>query len=140
MTVELDDVAARAFASIVLERTADTLLDGGSNAAAALAALQSDSGMVWEVCAGILQATSWLAGTGELDPAAIFAAALALKPDDDEAADTDTDPAGPTDPVDPTPDDPDDPDTDTDDDWMRRANEAAAAAIAATQGADDASG
>lgn len=85
-TEELDDVAANALASIILERTADTLHDDGNAAALALVALTADTGLPYDVTAGILVATSFLAGAGRLDAQEVFAAALALKPDDGETA------------------------------------------------------
>ncbi len=86
--IELDDAASRALASIILERTADAVRDEGENAADALMALETDTGLSLDVCAGILQASSWLAGTGQIDPASIFAASLALQPEDQEVEDT----------------------------------------------------
>lgn len=83
--LELDDVASRALASIILERTADTLLDGGNHAAAALEALAENTGLSLDVSAAILVATAWLAGAGGIEPEAVYAAALAHQPDDDEA-------------------------------------------------------
>lgn len=84
---ELDDVAARALASIILERTADTLHDGGEHAANALLALASDSGLMLDIAAGLLMATAWLAGAGALTPEAVFAASVAMQPDEDETID-----------------------------------------------------
>ena len=79
---ELDDVAARALASIILERTADTLRDGGMHAAVAITGLAEDTGLVLDVCAAILQATSWLAGTGQLSDVTVYSASVAMQPDD----------------------------------------------------------
>lgn len=84
--VELDDVAARALAAIILERTADAIRDGGNEAGAAVTGLADDTGLVLDVCAAILQATSWIAGTGGVTDEALFAASLALTPDDDDDA------------------------------------------------------
>lgn len=80
--VDLDDVASRALAAIILERTADAMRNGGENAGDALTGLVDDTGLVIDVCAAILQATSWIAGTGEVTDEALFAASLALTPDD----------------------------------------------------------
>lgn len=86
--VELDDVASRALAAIILERTADAIRDGGAEAGAAVTGLADDTGLVLDVCAAILQATSWIAGTGGVTDEALFAASLALTPDEvDDSAD-----------------------------------------------------
>ena len=153
---ELDDVAARALTSIILERTADAVNEGGTGAEAALRALADETGMVLDVCAGILQATSWLAGTGGIEPSAIFAASVAFQPENDEAP-----PIAPseapesTDSVDQAPDAEPGPEAVTEpssgqseetaesepvedevdfDDFVRKANEAAARAIATVNG------
>lgn len=81
--VELDDVVSRALAAIILERTADAIRDEGANAGAALTGLVDDTGLVIDVCAAILQATSWLAGTGGVTAEAVFAASIALDPTDE---------------------------------------------------------
>lgn len=90
-TVELDDIAARALATILLEHTADTLVDDGANAADVLERLESVTGLNLDVCAAILMATSWLAGTGELDSQTVFAGAMALDPTEDDGNDGDDD-------------------------------------------------
>lgn len=79
---ELDDIASRALASIILEHTADAIANNSEQAAAALLALEKDSGLPLDVCAAILTVTSWFVGTIGVAPEAIFAAALSLKPDD----------------------------------------------------------
>lgn len=89
MTIELDDLAARALASIILQSTADATKDEGAGAAEALTALETDTGLALDVCAGILYAATWIAGAGGVEPLALFAAATALEPDDDEAPDDD---------------------------------------------------
>lgn len=89
--IELDDIASRALTSIILERTADAINDGGNRAAAAVTQLATDTGLVLDVCAAILMATSWLAGTGGIEAAAVFAAAIAFEPDAEEVDDTDLD-------------------------------------------------
>lgn len=81
---ELDDVAARALASIILERTADALGEGADAAAAALVALERDAGLPLDVCAAILYVTSWFAGTATIEAQAVYAASLSMQPDDDE--------------------------------------------------------
>lgn len=83
---EFDEVAARALATIILERTADAINEDGNNAAAALSQLADETGLTLDVVAGIMFATSAIAGIGAVDPVAVNAAALALEPD---AADTD---------------------------------------------------
>lgn len=82
--LELDDLAARALASILLERTADTIKDEGSSAALGLVQLADDTSLSLEVCAAVLMATSWLAGAGGLTADEVFAASLAMEPDDDQ--------------------------------------------------------
>jgi hypothetical protein len=77
---ELDDVAARALASIILEQTAEAVDNGGAGSAGALVALSDLTGMSLDVCAGVLMATSWLAGTGGIMPVAINAGAMGLDP------------------------------------------------------------
>lgn len=80
----IDDVASRAFASMLLERTADAIANNGDKAADALMALAEDSGLMLEICAGLLYVTSFLAGAGDVPPEDVYAASLALQPDDDE--------------------------------------------------------
>lgn len=87
--LELDDLAARALASILLERTADTIKDEGSSAALGLVQLADDTGLSLDVCAAVLMATSWLAGAGGLTADEVFAASLAMEPDDDQAVERD---------------------------------------------------
>ena len=82
--LELDDVAARALASIILERTADAVNEGGAASADALLGLRDDTGLALDVCAAVLMATSWLAGTGGIEAAAVHAASLALDPSGDD--------------------------------------------------------
>lgn len=82
--MELDDLAARALASILLERTADTIKDEGKSAALGLVQLADDTGLSLDVCAAVLMATSWLAGAGGLTADEVFAASLAMEPDDDQ--------------------------------------------------------
>lgn len=81
----IDDVASRAFASMLLERTADAIVNDGAGAADALTALAEDSGLMLEICAGLLYVTSFLTGAGDVPPEDVYAASLALQPDDDEA-------------------------------------------------------
>lgn len=80
---ELDDVASRALAAMFLEATAVMVESGGTNSAEQLTKLSEDTGIVLDVTAAILMATAWLAGAGELTGEAIYAAALALTPDDE---------------------------------------------------------
>lgn len=80
--VELDDVASRALASIILERTSDAMTDDNEKAGTALLALEKDTGLPLDVCAAILYVTSWFAGLGGIEAEAIFAASLTLKPDE----------------------------------------------------------
>lgn len=80
---ELDDTAARALASIILEHTA-LMLSGEPDAIVdALNGLAADAAMVPDVAAAILTATSWLVGAGEVAPEAIYAASVGLLPDGD---------------------------------------------------------
>lgn len=81
---ELDDVAARALTSIILERTADTVNDQGAKSAEALVLFHGESGLALDVCAAILMATSWLAGAGGIEAGAVFAAAVMYDPSDDD--------------------------------------------------------
>ncbi len=85
---EIDDVASRALASIILERTADAVYDGGKNAADALTAMTEDTGLPLEIAAGLLYVTSFLVGAGNIAPEDVYAASLALKPDDDDITET----------------------------------------------------
>lgn len=89
---DLDDAAARALSAMILDATSTAILDRGDHAARALTELTDDSGLVMDVCAAILQATSWLAGAGGLTAEAIYAASLAMQPEDDEVP---TEPAEP---------------------------------------------
>lgn len=79
---ELDDVAARALAAIVLEHTADMVNRMGDNAAEVIVKLEGDTGLSLDVCAAILMATSWLAGAGELTGEAVYAGSLGIDPSD----------------------------------------------------------
>lgn len=80
--LELDDVAARALASIILEHTA-AMLDGTPDAIMhAVEGLADDAAVVLDVAAAILIATSWIVGAGEVAPEAIFAASIGMQPDD----------------------------------------------------------
>ena len=80
----LDDVAARALASILLERTADAINDAGAKAADAIFDLHRDTGLVLDVCAAILMATSSLTARSGIDAEEVFALALSLIPDEQE--------------------------------------------------------
>lgn len=86
-TEEFDEVAARALAAIILERTAAVVEADNDVAAVELQGLSDDTMLALDVCAAILFATSALAGIGSVPAVAIFAAAQALEPDD---VDTDT--------------------------------------------------
>lgn len=81
---DLDDVAARALASVILEHTADLLAATADVEDNMLDRLAADTGLVLDVCAGILIVTSWLAGAGGLTAEEVFAASIAFLPDDDE--------------------------------------------------------
>lgn len=83
-TLEVDDVAGRALASLILTATADVIASEGEKAAEVLTKLADDTGLVLDVISGVLVATSWLAGAGGLTGEAIYAAALAFEPDDDD--------------------------------------------------------
>jgi len=74
----LDDVAARALASIILERTADALHDQGAKAAEALFNLHTDTGLVLDVCAAVLFATTGIAGPAGGTAETIYAMSLAM--------------------------------------------------------------
>jgi len=74
----LDDVAARALASIILERTADALHESGANAADALFNLHTDTGLVLDVCAAILFATTGIAGPAHVPADQVYAMSLAM--------------------------------------------------------------
>jgi hypothetical protein len=84
---DLDDVAARALAAILLDATANILAGIDGNDGAGILDLEAATGLSLDVCAGILMATSWLAGTGGLAAEIVHAGGLALDPsnDDDEA-------------------------------------------------------
>lgn len=85
--VELDDVASRALASIILERTSDAMNGDNEQAGQALLALEKDSGLPLDVCAAILYVTSWFAGLGGIEAVAIYAASVTLKPDEETDSD-----------------------------------------------------
>ncbi len=78
--LELDDVAARALASIILEHTALMLSAEPDAIVNAVQGLADDAAIVLDVAAAILTATSWLVGAGEVAPEAIFAASVAFDP------------------------------------------------------------
>lgn len=82
--VTVDDIAARALASMILTHTADAMADDGERVADALKVFANDSGLLLEVAAGVLQACVTVAIMGEVQAEAIFGAALAMEPDEDE--------------------------------------------------------
>lgn len=77
---ELDDIASRALASIILEHVALVMGTDGGQAAAALTGLETATGLSLDVCAGVLMACSFLAGTGQLDGPTITGGAMTLDP------------------------------------------------------------
>ena len=83
----LDDTAARALASIFLERTADAIVDGGAKATDAIFNLHRDTGLVLDVCAAVLMTTSMLAGINDVSAEEVFAASLQLVPDEADMID-----------------------------------------------------
>ncbi len=83
---ELDDLASRSLAVIFREATADATDNGGNNAAAALVQLADETGLTLDVCAAVLTTTSALCALGQIEPREVYAASLALDPDDDEAS------------------------------------------------------
>lgn len=82
--VTVDDIAARALASMILTHTADAIADGGERAAEALQVFANDSGLLLEVAAAVLQACLTIAVMGDVQAEAIFGAALATEPDEEE--------------------------------------------------------
>lgn len=81
---DLDDIAARALATIILEHTAVLKHAEGNGSAEVLEQLEAATGLTLDVSAAILMATAALAGIGELTGEAINAAAMALDPSKDE--------------------------------------------------------
>lgn len=79
--VEISDVATKALASMILEITAEAISDGPDVRPTALERLAEQSGLVFEVCAGVMLAVSTVMGAGNLDPQEVATMAYQLHAD-----------------------------------------------------------
>jgi hypothetical protein len=82
----LDELAAKALASMILYATAEVMAEDSTISALALAKLSDTSGLSLEICAGVMLATSTLVGAGSITAEEVATAAVQYEADALEAA------------------------------------------------------
>lgn len=77
--VVVNDAASRALASIILQTTADMMTGDPAVIGEGLQQLSEDTGMVLDVCAAVIYATTTLAGAAGLTDAEVATMAIAYE-------------------------------------------------------------